>query len=414
MSMSASQRRTGHARRLRTWLAALVLLLSAPWASAQDLPRKYALLIGVNQYASNDQLSEAGIPQLQFAVEDAAGLAKRLAQQGFVTTVLSDEMAHRNAVITHLLQFADTLREEDIFVLYYAGHGVRRAATGQVYWLNHDGDPLKPDLAGLRVSHLMQLVREIPAKRKLVLLDHCYAAEIMIEDPGSLPPVAGGGRAPGARSVGRSSNVQVVASARDAMPVVEAQAEGVAKQLVIMAASRGSAFEVSTKGHGVFTYALLQAMSTDEADTAMGGRPSDGALTISELINYLRIEVPKLSQEGNFDQKPFAKPYGDDIPELMAWAPFLRDLMPAEIVTRARSYADVLRKWNSKHLIEATERAECETVLSRWQEAPASLSTKDLQIIRTLRELIDNPPLVSDETLTGELSTRLAALRGLP
>jgi uncharacterized caspase-like protein len=407
----------GYSLKHALYLFSLTLMCLGQSARAEDLPRKYALLIGVDKYEKSADLTEAGVPQLQYAVKDASQLAVRLENQGFTTTVLNDTLADRRTVITHLLRFADVVREQDTFVLYYAGHGVRRAATGQVYWLNYDGDPLRPDISGLRVSYLIDLVREIPAKRKLVLLDHCYAAEITLDQPGSLPNVtlAPGGRSAGSREATSSASVHVTANARDALPMnVEAQTDRAAKQLVVMAASRGVAFELATQEHGIFTYALLNALSTTDADTAAGGGSSDGALTISELIRYLRVKVHELSKDAKLEQKPFAKPYGDDVAELLEWAPFLRDLMANEIGPRAQLYNDTLRKWSGKHLIEPAAQAECETVLTRWQHSPDSLSPKDLQIISALRELIDNPPPVSDQEITNELGARLASLRSGP
>jgi uncharacterized caspase-like protein len=63
------------------------------------------------------------------------------------------------------------------------------------------------------------------------------------------------------------------------------------------------------KGHGVFTYALLQALS--QADTTVGNQ--DGYTGLFELATYINAHVPEIArQEFGFQQYPQIQLRGAD------------------------------------------------------------------------------------------------------
>ncbi len=398
---------TDHPRsppRCMSWLCGALSLLWPLAAAAQELPKKYALLIGIDayQYQSSIDISGAGIPALKFARRDAEHLGKRLASQGYITTILENERATRRSIVAELLRFSELAREEDTFLLYYAGHGVKRQKTHEVYWLNYDGDPTRPDIDGLRVRTLIDLVKEIPAKRKLVMLDHCYAGEIEQSQRTQNTPLAPEARA-GAPPAPR------LVLARDAMPAelktaIANEPEG----MVVFAASRGLAFELSSNQHGVFTAALLTAITTHNADLADGqSAQRDGALSISEITKYLGEEVRKLSMLNSFDQKPVITLPNNNVVELLDWKPLMRNLDPEEIPKAAERYRAQLGRWASQGRIPTQVQSDCEAVLARWQQSPMALSPTDEIIVFLLRQYIDTPPVAEEALIAAGLSERV-------
>lgn len=380
-------------------------------ASAQQLPEKHALLIGIDQYAHQAKMDArgAGIPTLKFAVRDADRLGRRLASQGYKTTILLDENATRRSIVTALLRISELAREEDTFILYYAGHGVRRQRTNGVYWLNYDGDPDLPDVDGLRVKTLIDLVNDIPAKRKLVMLDHCYAGQLE-----QVLASAGATVAAGSRDTEPPAPRFVLA--RDATPIPEglqASINDEARGMVVIAASRGLAFELSDNQHGVFTAALLSAITTRNADLSGQGAPGgDGGLSISEITSYLRTEVRRLSMLKNFDQRPVTKLASDNDAELLDWQPLMRNLGTTEVAAAAERYRAQLGVWASQNRITPQVQADCEAVLGRWQQAPTALSPNDEAIVFLLRNFIDDPPAAEDALIAASLSERVQYLLG--
>jgi hypothetical protein len=365
------------ARHLK-WLCVALWALAPLSAEGQELPRKYALLIGIDRYEHQDAISTGDnqIPALRFAKKDAESLADRLARQGYDATVLPDMFATRKAVVMQLLKFSNIVREEDTFILYYAGHGIKRQKTGTVYWLNHDGNPQIPDVDGLRISTLLELIKEVPARRKLVLLDHCYAGLLdnVAIGAGSLPS--------GARGAEESAGRLVLA--RDALPTeVETTIDMAAEGMVILAASRGLAFELSENKHGIMTSALLTAFMTAEAD-----KDKDGKLSVADLTGYVYKRVLRISSENQIQQKPVLKITGNQA-EMNEWEPLMRNLSGDEVAAAAKRYSDQLTRWENQRHIPTDVRGDCDTALNRWKQDAALMSPNEERIINLLREYID-------------------------
>ena len=80
--------------------------------------RKYLLSIGINQYKSKP---------LRGCVNDATGVRETLVQQfGFDArdaTLLTDQRATREGILSSLREYLDIVGPGDLFVLFYSGHG---------------------------------------------------------------------------------------------------------------------------------------------------------------------------------------------------------------------------------------------------------------------------------------------------
>jgi uncharacterized caspase-like protein len=83
---------------------------------------------------------------------------------------------------------------------------------------------------------------------------------------------------------------------------------------VVVLAATGQdqvATEFPKLGHGVFTYALLQAMNGD----ADGGTPPDGKITVGEIVAFINDRVPELTKQYRGKaQYPNAWTRGQDFP----------------------------------------------------------------------------------------------------
>lgn len=387
---------------LKPRCGAALLLLAPLMASAQELPKKYALLIGIDTYLHESVMaSSSGIPKLEFAARDALHLKQRLESQGYEATELRNENANRRTVVMQLLRHAAIVREEDTFILYYAGHGVQRQKTKTVYWLNHDGDPTYPDVDGLRVKALIELVNEIPARRKLILLDHCYAGQL---EEGMLATTVVDST--GARAGGEPTRRLTLA--RDAMPAdVETMIAQNARGMVFVAASRGLAFEVTDDKHGVFTAALLSAITTPRPDLLS----QDGNLSIGEITDFLYKEVKRLSSNKNFAQEPVSQIVSANESEMRTWEPLMRSLSGDEVTAAAQRYRTKLSQWGSQERIPASVRADCEGVINRWEQTPAALSPTDEKIVFLLRQYIDSPPAAEEALISSTFAQRVEYYR---
>ena len=221
-------------------------------------------MIGIDEYA------DGAYPDLGYAVADARAVAKVLIESyGFeaedVRLIVNGD-ATKVALESALEVWAcDTERvgTEDLFVLFFAGHGVtrpgRREARGYIVPVdgrsNSRGESDWSSLIGMNdVEDISELV---PAKHALFVLDCCFGGLAVTR---AAPPVA----------AGLSNRARQVITAGNAQQAVLDSGGG---------------------GHSVFTGALLDGL---EGDADLDG---DQVVTFGELFNHVGREVERRTEE---------------------------------------------------------------------------------------------------------------------
>jgi uncharacterized caspase-like protein len=320
-----------------------VVALACPTAFAE----KYALLIGISEY---DYVAvRNGVVSLQYADEDAQALADLLKKE-YRVKVLVNEQADRDGILTAFSRLRDEVKEEDSFVLFFAGHGLRDPANQKTYWLTYKSRLDLLEGNGIRLEHLLDYVRDIKAKKKLVLLDHCYSGDV------AYPALAAAQR--GERS-GLKLEPEIK---RGIVPVAEvrAQLDGRSGGLVVLAAARNEALESSKLGHGLFTEAVRRSFTTRKAD---GGK-LDGRLSLGEMIAYVATQVDVLAREQNFEQKLVT--FKTDVVDEQDWG--VLELPPegTEAEIASQRYLKTLREWREQTWVTSETVVECQTALNAW------------------------------------------------
>jgi hypothetical protein len=191
-----------------------------------DRSRRRAMLIGIGSFAQP-------ITKLRGPANDVQILQKALVDYcGFVTEdikVLADSEATRAGVLAEFQKLASNSGPEDVVVVYFAGHGVQNESGG--YWVTYDYDTTSSDSDNaLKAIELHECIRAIPSSKTIVILDtgaHNQYIELVRSDPAYVVFV---GCSPGEMT----------------------------REFAI---STGSA----TTYHGVFTYALVQALAQSES-----------------------------------------------------------------------------------------------------------------------------------------------------
>ncbi|MGZ4808279.1 MAG: caspase family protein [Thermoanaerobaculia bacterium] len=269
----------GRLRSASVFLAMTVAVgMSRPAQGQPDAPKKYAILIGLNHYLA------PRVAELKYATDDARELKKVLDQQGYdQAIVLLDSDAERNKIVAHLSRMAVIVRPQDTFLLYFAGHGLRsRIGKTPTYWLTYDANVEQLEVAGIRLSHLLDYVADIKATKKIVILDHCFSGDLVM----NAQALADVSRAPDSNA----ATIEPVARPGIPNDVFNATAPIAGSGTLVIAAARGFAYELASTGHGVLTTALLKALTTRVADTN-----GDQKVSAFELMTYLKAEVERLS-----------------------------------------------------------------------------------------------------------------------
>ena len=146
-------------RWLCAWGALLALGLAAPaWAQA-----RVALVIANSAYAH--------APKLPNPPNDAKAMAATLRGIGFVTTEKAD--LSKRDLEAALKTFAQSAREADVAVIYYAGHGMEQA--GLNYLVPIDATLASDQDVDFDAVPLDLLLRSVEgaSRMKLVVLDAC-------------------------------------------------------------------------------------------------------------------------------------------------------------------------------------------------------------------------------------------------
>lgn len=225
-------------------------------------PRRVALVIGINRY------NDPTFPALHHAETDARDLAANLASPvvgGFqeVETLFAED-TRRDSILDALRAARDTLRRDDVFVVYFSGHGTRtRDLSGlwHRYLVPKDGTAADLARTAIDLAELQAFFSTLAPARKALIVDACFDGE------------------------GRS----VVGPAEGAlpdMPLVPGMATMGAGEAHLFATSAGRpAREDDALGHGIYTWYLLDAMSWSfsEADV-----DQDGVLTAWEAHDWAR------------------------------------------------------------------------------------------------------------------------------
>jgi hypothetical protein len=154
-------------------LESVVTKLSAPAQSAAaDIKyrRRRAIVVGVDEHVAGT------LPTLRYSISDARRMASLLEAYNFDVTVLANATS---AVIEQAIDWEiSTGAPDDLFLFYYAGKSMKSdelKIPGEPFLIlgTFDVDLGKPS-ADLTLPKLVERLKAIPARHKLVIMDACY------------------------------------------------------------------------------------------------------------------------------------------------------------------------------------------------------------------------------------------------
>jgi uncharacterized caspase-like protein len=384
-------------------------MAAACTAASAAAGEKYALVIGLNRYGNEGM----GITRLAYAEKDVRELTGALQALGYTELmVLVDDDAKRRDILRELHRLAAKIQPDDTFLLYFAGHGVR-GDNQATYWLTYDASLELLDEAGIRLEHLLDYVRDIKARQKLVLLDHCYSGDVVPAVSAAASPAATTGldvtapTGPPSASSPRAGTRGVELQDRGLTPVeltrgIEQRAAG----LVVLAAARGPAYEVKALEHGAFTAALLEALRSRKAS-------GDDHLTALELVGFVKRRVKDLT-----NQEPSDVVAAQNI---ASWE-VARGLKPddaGQARAKMQAYFDKLEVWQSmRGWIDLETKIESRAILNKWARSfeggPALSPAEDRKFVEIKNHLeLRTPTSELEEECAKDLMQALKRLANL-
>ena len=323
---------------------------------------KYGLVVGINNYEHAAQ----GITPLRFAVPDARAVYSALVDPrrgGFSpdhVTLLTDDSPEKptnTAIGKALNRLITGTNEGDLVVIYFSGHGYEE--EGRAYLLPENADLEALDYSAIERDAFVRQIDKIPAKKVIVVLDACHS----------------GGVNRGGKGAGKDA----------ALSAKYYESFAAAQGRAYIASSSGGemSWEDETKGHGVFTSALDEALS-GAADTA----PKDGIITLNEVRGYLETRVSDWAGRRGKSQHPQINLEAGrgDIPMALDYS-FLES--QSKDLTDRRDLATRLRTGlASMDGLTPTEATRTVDVVNRYGRAE-SLSDNDAQLFQFAQKLVD-------------------------
>ncbi|MFZ6012598.1 MAG: caspase family protein [Bacteroidota bacterium] len=247
----------------------------------------HVLAVGINKYQNSAY-------NLNYAQPDAEAFIEKIKDHGKTIfksinpIEIYNEDATKDNIVTGFKSIIARAKPEDVFLFYYAGHGTLDEEKNEEYYLVPTditklyGDPTQLTAKGISATELRGFLTQVKSQKQIILMDACHSG-------------------------GALKSLNVRAAATDEKAIVQlARSSG-----VVMIASSGTkqyATEFEQLQHGVFTYALLEALD---------GRADNGdkKITVNELKFYMEDRVPELTKQyGGQAQYPTGYITGNDFP----------------------------------------------------------------------------------------------------
>lgn len=235
----------------------------------QRKPQLHALIVGIQEF-DNPSLN------LQFTKGDAESIKQALEKQAAglfdkvnIQLLTSKADTSKSFIEAAFAKFKDNVAPDDVFLFYVASHGTvdgDNLADKSYYLITSNvGSTATKYLKQNAISQdgLRRLIADIPATKKLVLLDTCHAGDV-----GSKLLGRGLDEDSAVKLLSRSTGIAVIAASTSTQQALEGH-----------------------HGHGVFTYVLLEGLA-GKADAA-----KKGYVTPVSLADYVTEQVPDVTEK---------------------------------------------------------------------------------------------------------------------
>ena len=244
--------------------------------------KMYVLGIAVDEYPL-----EPSLKKLQFAEKDVRALGNALYVSGKnggyedvkIVDMLVNENAVREKIADAFARAGAQIAPWDTFILVIAGHGRSVAGRGYFFYPQNTsfGNGRNVFTEGIGTDQWRDWLAKVETTKRLLIIDTCESSEAIAIERGS--------------SDERKSAIDRI---REAIGHS------------VITAARQIAYEGSAYGHGILSYAILEALGTP----AIGSPDID----VKGIDNFVVSEVPKISLRlSGVEQKPYDKIVGNFI-----------------------------------------------------------------------------------------------------
>ena len=332
----------------------------------------HGLFIGIDDYR------DPGFRRLNFAGRDARVLHALFSDNVRGDCVLvPDEEATRSRVIAELGRIAEVSNGDDIVFITFSGHGTRSRELA-----THDAVPGRFAETALPLAEFVDLVRAIPARLLVVVLDCCFSGGLLAR--AFYEPEDGGA----ARS-----------DERGAWDVLRS-ISGDGRIFLGAASADEEAFESPRYRHGILTHHLIQGLMG--ADGVLDNR---GMVGLSSLVAHV---LDRVSAEETGTRRRRQHPTFEGAMRLTRFPPLSPGPLYAEIGGHSQPPPA------NKDPMSLVPHGIPSSVAELWRERVGKLN--DVQVTAVNRgglllgcDVLVSAPTASGKTLVGEIAALHAA-----
>ena len=250
----------------------------------------YVAAIGVSEFQDKNY-------NLNYAAKDAIDVIELMkGNKGYenINTLLFINQEVTKSTTEAVQAFFARAKTGDVVLLYIAGHGVLSQKL-DYYYATYNMDFNNPELNGISYADLEAIFDKISSIKKLLIMDTCHSGDLNRDE---LEEITHAENNVDSDIVFRSSESTATIRERKGLKVINEMMKemfneinkGTGTTVISSAGGVEFAFESEKWKNGLFTYCLLNGLSSKKADAN-----KDGKIYLSELQSYISIEVAKLS-----------------------------------------------------------------------------------------------------------------------
>jgi WD40 repeat protein len=229
----------------------------------------HILALAINNYRDKKLNLKYSINDANKIIDTIKKVSKPIFNKIYIHKLFNKQATRKN-----IKKIFGTIKSNrnDVFLLYIAGHGVTDKYNGKYYFIPYEfNKKVKVYKQGVGQRDLMLGLSKIKALKSLVMLDTCESGSF------------------------------VEASMQRTITNRLAKATG---RATISASSKTQVALEGYKGHGVFTYTIMEALNGK-------GYQDDEEITVDELSSYVKKVLPKRTyKKWNYKQTPQSSIYG--------------------------------------------------------------------------------------------------------
>jgi len=261
--------------------------INLEYSIKSEEPNLHILSIGVNKYKNPTYNLNYAEKDAQDFTEAIKKGADTLFNEIFFTELLN-EHASKSEILTTINTAIDNIQPNDVFIFYYAGHGVMSIDNPDEFYIAAHGltnfyDSKLLQEEAISAKELIELSSKIKAQKQVFILDACHSGGAL-----NALTTRGAEREKAIATLARTTGTYFLTASED---IQYANESGKLK-------------------HGLFTYAILEIL---QGKHSLANQ--DGMISINEIKGYIENRVPELSEEiHGTPQYPTSFSFGRDFP----------------------------------------------------------------------------------------------------